>query len=275
MATMTDNALVATAPTPAKYSRYRSVRKASTAETASAPPVQKGPQEGDLAKRSMSRYRRTRPATNDVQSPTTAPVMPQMRTVPTGAIPQDYIGRRENRMTTQIAPRSPSPPPTPLSPQEEEARLRRAHERTQAQRLARQKAEEEEAHRILAEQKRKDLERLEATLAAAVAAPGPISPQPATKDGKFKIFGRKRSATKVSPPGSGVGNGKVETRSSTDKMSGRRVGSETGIVGMDAPVSAVNAGERVRHIHRLTRNQLLTHRSESSFASNRRLSTSP
>lgn len=171
------------------------------------------------------------------------------RAIPGGATPQDHLGRQDSKKTTPIpSPRSPSPPPTPLSPQEEEARLQRAHERTQAQRLERQKADEEEAHRILAEQKRKDLERLEVTLAAAVAAPGPVSPAPVSggSGSKFKIFGRKKSTAKVAPtpPGSGgKGLTKLETRSTSDEMSGR--GLEGAVVGIDAPVSAVNAGERV------------------------------
>lgn len=176
------------------------------------------------------------------------------------------------------SPRSPSPPPTPLSPREEEARLQRAHERTQAQRLERQKTEEEEAHRILAEQKRKDLERLEITLAAAVAAPGPLSPAPVSggSGGKFKIFGRKKSAAKVTPPGSGSKEeAKVEKRSPSDEMSGRMV--EAAMVGLDAPVSAVNAGERVSLFtyNIRTEAQLLTHNSASSFASSKPPSTYP
>ncbi|OAF54626.1 hypothetical protein VC83_08842 [Pseudogymnoascus destructans] len=237
MATITD-----CTPAPAKYSRYRSVRKANTAAMATpAPPAasrDKTQPEGGIAQRSMSRYRR-RGATQDAQA-TPLPTRP----IPAGAIPQDHLGRRDDRTTHLPSPRSPSPPPTPLSPQEEEARLRRAHERTQAQRLERQKSDEEEAHRILAEQKRKDLERLEITLAAAVAAPGPLSTTPVS-GGKFKIFGRKKGSAKVTatPPGSGGKvEAKVETRSTSDEMSGRRV--EAAMVGMDAPVSAVNAGER-------------------------------
>ncbi|OBT76873.1 hypothetical protein VF21_04754 [Pseudogymnoascus sp. 05NY08] len=245
MATITDSGPAPAVQAPAKYSRYRSVRKANTAAQAPAPlpaaSQNKTEAEGGIVQRSMSRYRRRGPA-QDAQS-----VPMPTRPIPTGAITQDQLGRRDDKTRHVPTPRSPSPPPTPLSPQEEEARLRRAHERTQAQRLERQRADEEEAHRILAEQKRKDLERLEITLAAAVAAPGPLSPTPvsAGSGGKFKIFGRKKSSAKVTatPPGSGgKGEAKVETRSTSDGMSGRRVEAE--MVGMDAPVSAVNAGER-------------------------------
>ncbi|KFY07767.1 hypothetical protein V492_06840, partial [Pseudogymnoascus sp. VKM F-4246] len=243
MATITDSAPAAAVQPPAKYSRYRSVRKANAAATAPAPPppASQNKAEGGMMQRSMSRYRRRGGAQD-------APPVPMpMPATPGGAIAQDPLGSREVKTPKLPSPRSPSPPPTPLSPREEEARLRRAHERTQAQRLERQKADEEEAHRILAEQKRKDLERLEITLAAAVAAPGPVSPAPLSggSGGKFKIFGRKKSAAKVAPtpPGSGgKGEAKVETRSASDEMSGRGV--EAAMVGIDAPVSAVNAGER-------------------------------
>ncbi|OBT63498.1 hypothetical protein VE03_08102 [Pseudogymnoascus sp. 23342-1-I1] len=237
MTTITDGAPAAAAQAPAKYSRYRSVRKANTAAMAAPAPASQTKTEGGMVQRSMSRYRR-RGAPQDAQ-PAPMPTRP----IPQDATSHDHIGRRDDRTTHLPTPRSPSPPPTPLSPQEEEARLRRAHERTQAQRLERQKADEEEAHRILAEQKRKDLERLEKTLAAAVAAPGPLSPPPVS-GGKFKIFGRKKSLAKVAatPPTSGKGEAKVETRSTSDEMSGRRV--EAAMLNMDAPVSAVNAGER-------------------------------
>ncbi|OBT50021.1 hypothetical protein VE04_09894, partial [Pseudogymnoascus sp. 24MN13] len=224
MTTITDSAPAPAVQAPAKYSRYRSVRKANTAAMATPAPPPATQPEGGIAQRSMSRYRR-RAATQDAHA-TPLPT----RNVPAGAIPQDHLGRRDDKTTHRKKPRP-----------------RRAHELTQALRLERQKADEEEAHRLLAEQKRKDLERLEITLAAAVAAPRPLSPTPmsATSGGKFKIFGRKKSSAKVTatPPGSGgKAEAKVETRSTSDEMSGRRV--EAAMVGMDAPVSAVNAGER-------------------------------
>lgn len=225
-----------------------------------------------MVQRSMSRYRRRGGAQDAKHAP-----MP-VTAIHRGVNPQDHIGRPDDKMAAHLpSPRSPSPPPTPLSPQEEEARLRRAHERTQAQRLERQKADEEEAHRILAEQKRKDLERLEITLAAAVAAPSPVSPPPAS-GGKFKIFGRKKSAAKIksTPPGSGgKPEARVETRSTSDEMSGRGV--EPAMVGLDAPVSAVNAGERVSCFtyNMQSDKHLLTHNSASSSASSKPLSTYP
>ncbi|KFX87583.1 hypothetical protein O988_09358, partial [Pseudogymnoascus sp. VKM F-3808] len=245
MATITDSAPAAAVVAPAKYSRYRSVRKANTAATAPAPvpatatATQIKTADGGMMQRSMSRYRKRGGAQEAQHAP-----MPT-RPIPSSALPQDTLGRQDSKKTAPVpSPRSPSPP-TALSPQEEEARLQRAHERTQAQRLERQKADEEEAHRILAEQKRKDLERLEVTLAAAVAAPGPLSPPPVSggSGGKFKIFGRKKSAARITPPGSGGKElAKVESRSTSDENSARKV--EAAMVGIDAPVSAVNAGER-------------------------------
>lgn len=255
------------------------MRKANTAAMASAPvpaptaATQNNTEsEGGMVQRSMSRYRRRVGAQDAKHAPMPVPAIPR------GMNPQGLLGQPDDKTATRLpAPRSPSPPPTPLSPQEEEARLRRAHERTQAQRLERQKADEEEAHRILAEQKRKDLERLEITLAAAVAAPSPVSPPPAS-GGKFKIFGRKKSAAKIksTPPGSGgKSEAKVETRSTSDEMSGR--GIEPAMVGLDAPVSAVNAGERVSFFTYDIRSDghLLTYNSASSSASSKPPSTYP
>jgi hypothetical protein len=139
-----------------------------------------------------------------------------------------------------------------------EYRDREAAQRKLEEQEAREKAEEDaelarrqekEAARILAEQKRKDLERLEAELdAAAPIAPKAISPRE-----KFSFFSRKRAQTK-STSGS-------ESRSGNNSMSKTRSNEQPprssdppkaiiegggGIVPQtDAPISASNAGERV------------------------------
>jgi hypothetical protein len=136
---------------------------------------------------------------------------------------------------------------------------------------------EEETARLLAEQKQKDLERLEATLDAA----GPRTPGFATPKEKFNFFSRKRATSKVAPPrtsGSGSGGTLSSTRTRSIEVTApkevkkprnasppsRRVAREPiklaqplapeqmiqegggGIVPqIDAPISASNAGERV------------------------------
>lgn len=254
---------------PAKFSRYRSVRRANTVDSAPAntvPQAQDNDPANGTMQRSMSRYRRSRAPTQEHRQPPTAPPIPM---IPSGFAQEELARQTNNELLKstsqpersrsrappderglrsteerkdfrrQISPASPEPLGHTLSAAEEDERLQRAHTRTQQQRVERQKAEEEEALKILAEQKRKDLERLEIQLAAAVVA-RPISPpvSSSTRD-RFKIFGRKRSATRSTPP------------HSTTKDTVRRGASHdlpmpiSSGGGVDAPVSAVNAGERV------------------------------
>jgi len=263
-----------TAPPP-RYSRYRSVRRANTVES---PPANATPKSPEVAspngsiQRSMSRYRRPKATTQEHAA--IAPPIPMTLSAETlSRQREDTIGERllnngpmrsasqpqpsrtrpvgrELGNTELKMPRQHIPPPSPepleqLSAADEEERLQRAHERMQQQRLARQKTQEEEAERILAEQKRKDLERLEAQLEAA--GPRPVSPPPprSTKD-KFKIFSRKRSATRTTPPSSS-GTTKENTERSTSHEAPMPIMHGGGgiVPGIDAPVSAVNAGERV------------------------------
>ncbi|EPE33804.1 Ubiquitin-like protein [Glarea lozoyensis ATCC 20868] len=155
------------------------------------------------------------------------------------------------------------------------AKQRKAEAEAQAEKI---RAQEEETARLLAEQKRKDLERLEATLDAA----GPRPPSVTSPKDKFNFFSRKRATSKVAPPrtsrsGSGSGSGTLSatrTRSieappkelkkaRNASPPSRRVVREPhrldqplapeqmiqegggGIVPQtDAPISASNAGER-------------------------------
>lgn len=252
----------ASAPPP-KYSRYRSVRRANTVESSPANATPKSPDDASSGsiQRSMSRYRR--PKTMTQEHAAIAPPLPttqrgetigerlfsngtmRSQTQPSGTRP---VGRELGNTGLQI-PRQHIPPPSPeppeqLSAADEEERLRRAHERMQQQRLARQKTEEEEAERILAEQKRKDLERLEAQLEAA--GPRPVSPPLRSTKDKFKIFSRKRSATRTTPPSSSGTTRENTERSPAHEPPMPIMHGGGGIVpGIDAPVSAVNAGERV------------------------------
>ncbi|RFU33478.1 hypothetical protein B7463_g2846, partial [Scytalidium lignicola] len=131
------------------------------------------------------------------------------------------------------------------------------HDRSMKEQAAREEAKlaeiagAENAKR-LAEQKRKDLERLEAELeaAAAAAAPPPVQNQ-ASNGGKekFGLFSRKRAQTltKSSPPaslGSGSGNKVPASRISNDIPRPSEQGTGSIAARIDAPLSAVNAGER-------------------------------
>jgi hypothetical protein len=122
----------------------------------------------------------------------------------------------------------------------------------------RQRTQEEENARRLEEQKRKDLERLEAELAAAAARPtSPRKPSP-TKDasGVEKLFSLKRAVSKKhAPKPSSIETGSdtvtaVQSNELTKVKSSESpqviVQGGGGVVpGIDAPISAVNAGERV------------------------------
>ncbi|RDL40944.1 uncharacterized protein BP5553_00923 [Venustampulla echinocandica] len=295
------------ASAPAKYSRYRSVRHASVKSPQSEPSPQK--QDDDASSlgrtKSMSRYRRSRVGT---QTSEPAPPMPPMPPPALGGYSTlQTPGARPTRRVTEPAlsshrqyPTSPNVETIPQlqgRPREtEEERSRRKlrdlreqdvlieeqrrqadeqlriaqHRKAQADEQAR--LMEEETARLLDEQKRKDLERLDAELAAAV----PQTPKVTSPREKFGFFSRKRAVTKTSGSGSGSGANslsrgiesppprsveKAAARPETGLSPPRRlepVATEPklehpkmieqgggGIVPQtDAPISASNAGER-------------------------------
>jgi hypothetical protein len=162
---------------------------------------------------------------------------------------------------------------TPQNYQETESeRLQReareAQEQEEQQRRARQQQEEEEQRILreteekLAEQKRKDLERLEATLDAAVQAPAAQKVTTPVIE-RLNFFSRKRAKTKTSPPAaSSAGTpslSETRSRASNDTppksnelpRQGSEQGESTYLPGTDAPISAVNSGERVRVLESL------------------------
>lgn len=135
----------------------------------------------------------------------------------------------------------------------EEQAYRRRKEREEQERIAQiekaaQEAEQarladEETARLLAEQKRKDLERLQAELDAAV----PDSSQVTSPKEKFGLF-RKRAGTKTSQPASSGTASRLSSisRAKSDETSqGIEQGGGGIVPNVDAPISAVNAGERV------------------------------
>lgn len=169
------------------------------------------------------------------------------------------------------------------STRDKAAAYARAHQQRKAQAEAEKKEarlKEEETVRLLAEQKQKDLERLEATLAAA----GPRSPNVTSPREKFSFFSRKRAVSKVPPRTSGSGSAsgesairtrsieppspkkeKVRARNSSppsrrvvkdpimpsQKLAPEQMIQEGGggiVPQTDAPISASNAGERVKRI---------------------------
>ncbi len=278
MATEKDPAALSTPP---KYSRYRSQRQSTKIEPRIAPVVQKE-EHHDLGRtKSMARYRRPRMVPNsDLTGAPMPPVpsLPRSRTLsPTSKITPNGTMDGPRRVATSPIP-SPQEEaynkldgaqPTQGNRREtEQERARRKvkelqererqerkvlqakeemeRELRQRQAEAEARQAEEENARILATQKRKDLERLQAELdAAAPRLPSPTSP----KD-KFKFFSKKRSSTKItSPPLTASGAQKTSLTKSRSNDAPQR-----GIIGQggggivpqtDAPISASNAGERV------------------------------
>jgi hypothetical protein len=145
---------------------------------------------------------------------------------------------------------------------EEQERITRQQKEAEETELAR-KIEEDSAKR-LAEQKRKDLERLQAELDAAV----PISPPPTTSPReRLRFFSRKKAQVPTSP----LPIAKREhesTLSSTTRSSEPPRGIEQGGGGIvpqiDAPRSASNAGERVSYVCEFSVSKLLRIYPESS-----------
>jgi len=258
---------------PVKYSRYRSVRQ--QAEVSKSPqPVPEQKKQNAPVSRSMSRYRPPRsviPKNDQSTSPQSLPLIPALPRVPDLRTPtrrateplsspqriqgSDRIGARQSSRQRET----------------EGERLQRKAREIQDQEEQRQKEEQQkldakaeqvrQAEALLAEQKRKDLERLEAELDAAV--PGlarVVSPRD-----KFGFFTRKKAATKVTPPSTASGTRsseepprigplqggnappRSEPRQSSQEAPKRGIEPGGGVVvpGTDAPMSAVNAGERV------------------------------
>lgn len=129
---------------------------------------------------------------------------------------------------------------------------------TQEQWANGQLPDEDEVARKLAEQKQKDLQRLEMELAAAAAAARP-SPSPERSNSatqkpsieKFRVFTRKRAESKAAPSKSSGSLTEAESQElpklKSDEPPRNILQGGGGVVpGVDAPKSAVNAGERVR-----------------------------
>jgi hypothetical protein len=247
---MSQDSEAETATVQPKYTRYRSVRRAAAEESAAkelaALEATSRQQKGDGPVRSMSRYRHPRAASKVEQNvipvpTTTVPTIPAIPALPISQI-------------NQAAPSRVSEP-APM------------HQVQTAQKREGSKPVAQTVEEKLAEQKRKDLERLEATLNAAIQGPAvPRIGSPA-KD-KFGFFSRKKSV-KSPPPAASTpplpapaapvpapsrprstsivrSSGSNETpRTSKEPPLPLGPGGTVIVPGTDAPISAVNAGERV------------------------------
>ncbi|CAL3970291.1 unnamed protein product [Diplocarpon coronariae] len=268
-----------------KYSRYRSVRQAAKPHQQPRPEPQPVPQKpkNDISRtKSMARYRRSVvPARTAQIAGSSHPPVPDLPGAQQAA--NLLEGRNVARRVTEPA-RNRGMEQSPahdgrshgrdreteaarlrMKALERERQLRRVEEEKANQARLRQqlKMEEEqqrladeETERLLAEQKRKDLQRLQAELDAA---PPPTRPLASPKKEKFAFFSKKRGATRTSPPttaGSGSGSQSItQTRShelprskegprNHDVLRGIEQGGGGIVPRTDAPLSASNAGER-------------------------------
>ncbi|KAE9364464.1 hypothetical protein N431DRAFT_421467 [Stipitochalara longipes BDJ] len=272
---MSDDHEPSTTASPPKYSRYRSVRKAVKKDE----PVPEQRAEPAMARtKSMSRYRRTRSVSKIEQ--VAAPPAPPVPAIPR-ATPQSLASKPPAQRDTTRRVTEPLPNPQRQqrlsssnlgrlrlqetddermrrmgreAQEREELRHRARKEREEQARIARQQKAEEEAElaRIaaedsatrLAEQKRKDLERLRAELDAAV----PTSPPPLTSPrDKLRFFSRKRAQTTTSPPPTVKREAEgalLSTTKSNEAPRGIEQGGGGIVPQLDAPISASNSGER-------------------------------
>ncbi|KAI9729666.1 MAG: hypothetical protein M1818_008419 [Claussenomyces sp. TS43310] len=256
---------------PTKLSRYRSVRQAAAVRAASSaePVPQKDVQDGTIH-RSMSRYRARHAPSNKTH--TTLEVPPVSRIARHSSSPNlrqsrnsnhsfdagdceqptslpiydedDQIDQKRRQALNDLEARERS------RVREAEAAYRRDQETLRQQGLrgqqdeVREQREVEEANEILAEQKRKDLARLENELAAATVKPAKIG-KPSTMKERFALFPNSKWKESIPVPHSAKPSSepfviaKVNPNSSSDDCSKTDV-----LPGADTPISAVNAGER-------------------------------
>lgn len=263
---MSQESEVETATAQPKYTRYRSVRRAAAEESAAKELVTleatAREQKGDGPVRSMSRYRRPRAASkveqNAIPVPTTsATAIPAIPALPLSQITH-AMPRSSARRATEPAPASQAQ----TAPAQTIQRQLTAPQKREDSKPIAQTVEEK-----LAEQKRKDLERLEATLDAAIQGPADPRIGSPVKD-KFGFFSRKKSVKSpapiapapLAPPVPAAvpaasrsrstsivrSSGSNETpRTSKEPPLPRGPGGTVIVPGTDAPISAVNAGERV------------------------------
>ncbi|KAK0099816.1 hypothetical protein ONS95_008570 [Cadophora gregata] len=285
MAIMPDDKEPASSSTPpTKYSRYR--RQAVKPEPEPEPVPVQNPNNDFARSKSMSRYRRSVVPAKAAQiadsSNPPVPALPRalntngadVRTpvrqvtepANNGRIeerqggnngrsqgrPRETEEERMRRKVKEFQEREEQQRKVQAAKDEQERLRKQRREEEELQRMA-----EEEPERLLAEQKRKDLERLQAELDAA---PPPLPACVASpKKEKFAFFSRKRAATKTTPPttsGSGSGTNSMsksrshepprstEVSRSTDLPRGIEQGGGGIVPQTDAPISASNAGER-------------------------------
>jgi len=178
---------------------------------------------------------------------------------PSAAAAENKLPREESMVTSGGYPTARGRPENRVSMNQRQniaqALPLRGHGERETQAKS-QLPEDDEVARKLAEQKQKDLQRLEMELAAAAARPSssPERSNSATHKPsieKFRVFSRKRAESKAAPSKSSSSLTEAENqeipKAIVDEVPRNIMQGGGGAVpGVDAPKSAVNAGERVR-----------------------------
>ena len=234
-------------------SRYRRTRAVSKIEQIAAPPAPPVPH---IPRTNAQALSSNPPAQRDTTRRVTEPLPNPQRQqrLSSGNIgrlrPQETDDERMRRMGKEAQEREEQRHRARKELEERERRARQQKE--EEERISRQQKAEEEAELArkaaedaatrLAEQKRKDLERLQAELDAAVPT-SPTSPRE-----KLRFFSRKRAQTKTSPPAAARQEPEkalLSTTKSNEAPRGIEQGGGRIVPQLDAPMSASNAGERV------------------------------
>jgi hypothetical protein len=275
-------------PQQQKYTRYRSVRQAA-ATASKAPPVESPAKSAETPnaaiQRSRSRYHRpSKPVTSLEHCPSgNVPSIPEVsRQFSTSQPPQNggnipvndraeelrlkratlaaQEKRRQRQEQQEASTSQPRSRARGATIGNGPGRSSGAQERVlqpegdNLQQANEQLTEEEQVARILAEQKRKDLERLEAELAAAAATPPAGRSSPSTEKvgiEKLAFLTRRRAKSKPASPRPSADTSPDKSsqeisRTKSDEQPRNILQGGGGVVpGIDAPKSAVNAGERV------------------------------
>lgn len=230
---MLTSGMDAAQPVPRKFSRYRSVRRGtapgkgadSKDEQSVCPTLDEGKtnEENPSIARSMSRYRRNRPSANSVA------VAP-----PTPAVPD------HTRARAQVGPPLPKPADRILTAQEERAKERHRHDAMEklmggdqtSHSIPHRPARSEKERQSKRESDRQGLRK--ATQSRKSQGDRRVGTDAPANDATRKSFFQKLDLAKIKEP--------VKQDEAAPKYIG--VGGGGIVPGTDAPISAVNAGER-------------------------------
>ncbi|KAI9828454.1 MAG: hypothetical protein M1832_002882 [Thelocarpon impressellum] len=250
-------------PSDNKYSRYRAVRRA-----AAAPEPPPAVEDAPMAARSMSRYRRTRPRPESAQEPPPppslshrheAPAEDPFKTPPASRKASHHTRHDVSSPDSSEKPSPTLPPPLPTSrpwadasspdgPPDREAGVRQPPERQRTREEAavdaRRRIEESRRmpHARGGDRPQRRDEQAGELQRGLQPVQAPISsPETSPRKERFAFLSRRKTRDSPPPPSS---SGPARLPSPPEAGIGIEPGGGGIVPGIDAPVSAVNAGER-------------------------------